>query len=143
MTGCAGNLLRLVTRVAEVHEIRQLVQRLFRYDERIRGKRRQTLDSLGVLADFTMAHHTLRGRRESGTFPGERLSMAVYALDLQPGMTLVAERQRLTRPKQRRQGNENATKESEKSLLYLLPPPAEITTNCLFDFLPRKVMGVA
>src|SRR5215475_3321449 len=39
-------------------------------------------------------------------------------------------------------GRENATSESEKSLLYLLPPPAATTTYC-FPFFPWKVMGVA
>src|SRR5260370_14208334 len=28
-------------------------------------------------------------------------------------------------------------------MLYLLPPPAAIPTNCFFDFAPRNVIGVA
>ena len=90
-----------------------------------------------------MAHHTLGRRRKAGPLAGDPLDMAVHAFDLQCGVTFVAKRQRVTGPEQSGQGKEYATKESEKSLLYLLPPPAEITTNCLFDFLPRKVIGVA
>ena len=143
MAGGAGNLLRLVPGVAEENEVGQLVHRLFRHDERIRGKGCQTPDSLSVLRYLTMAHQTFRRRRKGGPLGDERLGMAVHALDLQAGVTLVAKRQRLIGPKQLRQGKEYATKESEKSLLYLLPPPAEITTNCLPDFLPRNVIGVA
>src|SRR5437879_1737623 len=40
-------------------------------------------------------------------------------------------------------GNENATSASEYVSLYLFPPPAAITTYCLPDLRPRKVMGVA
>ncbi len=133
----------LMPGMAEGHEVRQLVQRLFRHDECIGGKGRQTPDGFGVLRYFTMTHHTLRRRREAGPLAGDRLGVAVHALDLQPGVTLVAKWQRRSGPKRCCQGKEYATNESEKSLLYLLPPPAEITTNCLFDFLPRKVIGVA
>ena len=143
VAGGAGNLLCLVPCVVEGHEVGQLVQRLFRHDERIREKCRQAPDGLGVLRNFTMAYHTLGRHREAGSLAGDRLGMAVHTLDLQAGVTFVAKRQRLLGPKQWRQGKEYATKESEKSLLYLLPPPAEITTNCLPDFLPTKVIGVA
>src|SRR6202030_422120 len=106
--------LRVVPRMTEDLEVRQLVQRLFRQDESVRGKRCQTLDGLGVLRYFTMAHHAPGRRGEAGPLAGERLRMAVHALDLQPGMALVAERQRLARPRRCRHGKEYATKESEK-----------------------------
>lgn len=43
----------------------------------------------------------------------------------------------LKSPPAARYGNEKATSESENVWLYLLPPPAAITTNCFFDFGPK------
>lgn len=58
-------------------------------------------------------------------------------------MPPVAERNGVLPASPKRYGNENATKASEKSSLYLLPPPAAITTYCLPVFFPRNVIGVA
>src|SRR5579859_896197 len=58
-------------------------------------------------------------------------------------MTLMAEVYRLLSARGAGYGKENATSESEYTLLYLFPPPAAITTYCLPLFRPTKVMGVA
>ena len=61
-----------------------------------------------------------------------RILVARSACELQRRVFLVAE----IGAGRTGQGNENATNESENVLLYLLPPPAAITTNCFFDFGP-------
>ena len=75
------------------------------------------------------------GCRESGTVAGLRRCMAVVASEFERGVLLVVEGGFLTRNGgERGYGSEKATNSSENVRLYLLPPPAAITTNCLRVF---------
>src|ERR1041384_8084447 len=65
-----------------------------------------------------------------------------YAFQFQWCMLLMVERAVFCRAPQS-QGKEKATNESENVSLYLLPPPAAITTYCFLVFFEKKVMGVA
>ena len=102
--------------VAEEHKARQLMDKLHR--------------------DFPVSkiHVTglalCQGRKARPIRPS-RVLVAQGAFVLQRRVLLVIERPVL-RPQT--QGKENATKESEYVSLYLLPPPAAITTYCFLVF---------
>jgi hypothetical protein len=129
MTPIAGNLGRPMRRMAKEHEIGQLVNAPG--GNAVDHTARNPRAPVAIAFMTRQAHFRRRKTRELGL---QRARMAVDTLQLQSRMTLVAERNRLGAKK--RYGNQKATSESEYVLLYLLPPPAAITTNCLPVFLP-------
>ena len=99
-------------------------------------QRRQPLDFPAVLLHRAMARHALANRRKRRPLPGLNRRVAIPAFDLQGRMPLVAEVHRLFGARRSGYGKENATSESEYTLLYLFPPPAAITMYCLPLFRP-------
>src|SRR3954464_2560350 len=87
-----------------------------------------------------MTGSALRQSRKARAIRALGILVAEGALLLKGRMLLVIERP-IVAPQT--QGKEKATNESEKVSLYLLPPPAAITTYCFLVFLEKKVMGVA
>ena len=116
VAGLALDALRAVPGVAEEDEIGDLENARRRY---LRIARR-------------VAHAALLHGRKAGPLRLESGLVAHSASELQRSVFLMAE----IGPGRATQGNENAISESENVSLYLLPPPAAITTNCFFDFGP-------
>jgi hypothetical protein len=102
-----------VARVAEKNEIGQLVDAVRGKRLRIRGQRGQTLDHGAPGLHRAVAGHAFCGSGESGQGAGVRGLVAVLALQLQLGVLLVTEAQRLILGRETRYGNEKATSESE------------------------------
>src|ERR1051326_1061629 len=113
--------------VAEEHKIRQLIDEIER--------------NLAV-NHRDMTRLTLRHFRKARTIRLFGVLMARYTLQFQRGMLLMIEWLVFSGSPQT-QGKEKATKESEYVSLYLLPPPAAITTYCFLVFFEKNVMGVA
>jgi hypothetical protein len=129
MAPIASNLGRPMRRMAKEHEIGKLVNAPGgnAVDHTARNPR-------APVPIAFMARQAHVRRRKTRELSLQRARMTIDTLQLQSRMTLVAERNRLGAKK--RYGNQKATSESEYVLLYLLPPPAAITTNCLPVFLP-------
>lgn len=102
----------------------------------------QATDERPVREHRTMAAQTLGYGRKPGALGLPRSGVACNAAKLQSGVTLVREGN-LSRSGRNHHGSEKATKWSVYSRLYLFPPPAAMTTNCLPVLRPRNVMGVA
>src|SRR5947209_17281464 len=87
-----------------------------------------------------MADHTGGRAWKAGPFARFCGGVAVSAIQLQGRVPFMAEGRA---GRLEAQGKVNATSESENRSLYLLPPPAAITTYCLPVLLPSNVIGVA
>lgn len=118
MAPCASDLRRGMRAVAEEDKIRQLMKDLEWYLP---------------LSQIDVTTLTLRKRWKARAIGRLAFPMARRTLQLQRRMLLVIERPVLTCSPQT-QGKEKASKESEYLSLYLLPPPAAITTYCFFVF---------
>src|SRR5579885_329534 len=139
----AFHLGRQVRGMAEEHKVRNAIrQRRHRHGGVLR-QRRQPLDGGALLLHRLVADHARSRLGHSGARLGLRRRVAQRALQFQPRVPRVAERDGLLRRAPAGYGSEKATSESEKSLLYLFPPPAAITMYCLPLRLPTKVMGEA
>jgi hypothetical protein len=103
-------------RVTEEDEIRQLINAFFR----------RCGNPVLVAGQAAARSGEARLFDRAGTW------MAADTLQLQRRVLLVIELTGLAA-----YGKENATKASEYVRSYLFPPPAAITTNCFFPFLPR------
>ncbi len=95
--------------------------------------------------DIHVANLALADSRKAGAVPRRGLNVARDALQLQRGVPLMAKRAFHARVERflKRYGKQKATNASEYVSLYLLPPPAAITTYCLPFFFDKKVIGVA
>ena len=123
------NLRRTMSGVAEEHEIGKLINALrWNFVDHAAGNSRAA-----VPVAFMAREAHIRGRKTC-EFGLQRAHVTIRALKFQRRVAFVAERDRIGAKKS--YGNEKATNESEYVLLYLLPPPAAITTNCLPVFLP-------
>lgn len=92
--------------MAKDHEVRQLVQGLFRHNRCFRRQRGQTPNGRGILPYLAMTAHTLFGCREAGSRARSCRAVTVQAFDLERGVPFVAKRQRLARPGHGCQGKE-------------------------------------
>ena len=90
-----------------------------------------------------MAHHAIRYAGIARPLGLLCSLVATGTWEAQWSVPLVAKRNGVPVASPKGYGSEKATKASEKSSLYLLPPPAAITTYCLPVFFPRNVIGVA
>ncbi len=89
-----------------------------------------------------MTNLTLLQGGEAGNIPGRRSLMTQDTLQLERCVLLMVERLSVACSEES-YGKQKATKESEYVLLYLLPPPAAITTYCFPFFFETNVIGVA